>query len=102
MVAGHTKPPRLGPSNINATGMSPAHAASLSMPPSNMTLLEMCLFELAFDIFLVLPWLQRWAPVEGHHQHATKCYAIGMAVFAGIQQALRTCVVLFRQTGKGG
>ena len=24
MVAGHTKPPRLGPSNISATGMSPA------------------------------------------------------------------------------
>ena len=26
MVAGHTKPPRLGPSCINATGMSPAAA----------------------------------------------------------------------------
>ena len=24
MVQGHTKPPRLGPSNISATGMSPA------------------------------------------------------------------------------
>ncbi|KAA6424694.1 MAG: hypothetical protein FRX49_05361 [Trebouxia sp. A1-2] len=27
MVAGHTKPPRLGPSNIKATGISPAAQA---------------------------------------------------------------------------
>lgn len=30
MVAGHTKPPRLGPSNISATGMSPARAVAFN------------------------------------------------------------------------
>ncbi len=31
MVAGHTKPPRLGPSNISATGMSPACAHTIQV-----------------------------------------------------------------------
>ena len=32
MVQGHTKPPRLGPSNMSATGMSPACALAPQMP----------------------------------------------------------------------
>ena len=31
MVQGHTKPPRLGPSNMSATGMSPACALAPQM-----------------------------------------------------------------------
>ena len=31
MVQGHTKPPRLGPSNISATGMSPAGAITCAL-----------------------------------------------------------------------
>ncbi len=33
MVHGHTKPPRLGPSNISATGMSPAGMLALALHP---------------------------------------------------------------------
>ena len=33
MVQGHTKPPRLGPSNMSATGMSPACALAPEVPP---------------------------------------------------------------------
>ena len=33
IVQGHTKPPRLGPSNTSATGMSPACALAPEVPP---------------------------------------------------------------------
>ena len=43
MVQGHTKPPRLGPSNMSATGMSPARALGIQICQQLWPVCSQCL-----------------------------------------------------------